>query len=154
MSASHELIGALMSEKKVAMTVRLVWLIFSYSFTLFCSTDGRHCLGPLYLVVPQSQVHLRMHLAAIGATIILPAVQRVTFFGRPRESCYSLFTSPLVGMALGTLIMKLVFEIFADWPPKKANGLFRLQVLSAAFMAYPATVTMTLRRYGESSRWP
>ena len=40
-------------------------------------------------------------------------------------------------MALGYLIMKLVFEIFADWPPKKANGLFhRLQVLSAAFMAY------------------
>ena len=40
-------------------------------------------------------------------------------------------------MALGYLIMKLVFELFADWPPKKAHGLFhRLQVLSAAFMAY------------------
>lgn len=48
-----------------------------------------------------------------------------------------LFTSPLIGFVLGFAFMRLVFELFANWTPANANGLFhRLQIASSAFMAY------------------
>ncbi len=62
-----------------------------------------------------------------------------------------LFTSPLIGMAWAA-IMKLVFEIFADWPPKGKRSLhvFRCSQLR---LWHTATAIMTLRETIESSRW-
>ena len=48
-----------------------------------------------------------------------------------------LFTSPLIGMALGFTVMRLVFELFANWHPSKANSFFhKAQIASSMFMAY------------------
>ena len=114
MSAIMNFIGALMSEK-VAMTIASGLVDIQLQlYVIFAALMGAIIwdLFTWWFSIPSSSSHALIG-SLIGATIV--------------------FT----GMALGYLIMKLVFEIFADWPPKKANGLFhRLQVLSAAFMAY------------------
>ncbi len=54
----------------------------------------------------------------------LPAHNSILWAGVIEGRYIPLLTSPLIGMTWSCFIMKMVFEIFADWPPKKANGHF------------------------------
>ena len=139
MSAIMNFIGALMSEK-VAMTIASGLVDIQLQlYVIFAALMGAIVwdLFTWWFSIPSSSSHALIG-SLIGATIVFTgSTGHILWAGVIEKVVIPLFTSPLIGMALGYLIMKLVFEIFADWPPKKANGLFhRLQVLSAAFMAY------------------
>ena len=103
-----------------ALAGAIIWDLFTWWFS-----------------IPSSSSHALIG-SLIGATIMFThSTSDILWKGVVEKVVIPLFTSPLIGMALGYLFMKLVFELLAEWPPKKANGLFhKLQILSAAFMAY------------------
>ena len=139
MSACMNFIGALMSEK-VAMTIAhglidvqlelyviLAALLGAIIWDLFTWWQG----------IPSSSSHALIG-SLIGATIIFSGgIQHIIWGGVLMKVVVPLFTSPIIGLALGYFFMKLVFEIFANWKPAKANGLFhKAQIASSMFMAY------------------
>ena len=139
MSAAMNFVGALTSEK-VAMTIvtglvnvdlqiwvvlaalmgAIIWNIFTW-----------------WKAIPTSSSH-----ALIGSLVGAPLVytlqlDSVKWDGVLSKVVIPLFTSPLIGFVLGFAGMKLLFELFANWTPIRANGLFhKLQILSSAVMAY------------------
>ena len=139
MSAIMNFIGALMSEK-VAMTIASGLVDIQLQlYVIFAALMGAIVwdLFTWWFSIPSSSSHALIG-SLIGATIVFTGTtNHIMWEGVLKKVVIPLFTSPLIGMALGYFIMKLVFELFANWSPKKAHGLFhRLQVLSAAFMAY------------------
>jgi PiT family inorganic phosphate transporter len=64
-------------------------------------------------------------------------VQTIRWDGVLQKVIIPLFSSPLMGIVLGFVGMRLVFELFANWTPRHANAFFsKMQILSSAFMAY------------------
>ena len=139
MSAVMNFIGALTSES-VAMTIAkgivsvqlelyviLAALLGAIIWDLFTWWQG----------IPSSSSHALIG-SLIGATIVFSGnTGNILWEGVAMKVIVPLFTSPLIGLVLGYFFMKIVYEYFADWTPKKANGLFhRLQILSSAFMSY------------------
>ncbi|MBR3226532.1 MAG: inorganic phosphate transporter [Atopobiaceae bacterium] len=139
MSATMNFIGALMSEK-VAMTIAhglidvqlelyviLAALLGAIIWDLFTWWQG----------IPSSSSHALIG-SLIGATIVFSGgIQHIMWEGVLWKVVIPLFTSPIIGLALGFFFMKLVFELFANWRPSKANGLFhKAQIVSSMFMAY------------------
>ncbi len=139
MSAVMNFIGALTSES-VAMTIAngivagqlelyviLAALLGAIIWDLFTWWQG----------IPSSSSHALIG-SLIGATIVsLGSAETILWGGVVEKVIIPLFTSPLIGLVLGYVFMRVVYEIFANWTPKRANGLFhRLQILSSAFMAY------------------
>ncbi len=139
MSACMNFIGALMSEK-VAMTIAhglvdvqlelyviLAALLGAIIWDLFTWWQG----------IPSSSSHALIG-SLIGATIVFSGgVQHIIWEGVLMKVVVPLFTSPIIGLALGYFFMKIVFELFANWKPSKANGLFhKAQIASSMFMAY------------------
>ena len=90
-----------------------------------------------WLTVPSSSSHALIG-SLIGATIAYThGFSDVSWQGVAEKVVIPLFTSPLIGFLLGFAFMRLVFELFANWTPANANGLFhRLQIVSSAFIAY------------------
>ena len=139
MSATMNFIGALMSEK-VAMTIAhglvdvqlelyviLAALLGAIIWDLFTWWQG----------IPSSSSHALIG-SLIGATIVFSGgIQHIIWEGVLWKVVIPLFTSPIIGLFLGFMFMKLVFELFANWKPSKANGLFhKAQIASSMFMAY------------------
>jgi PiT family inorganic phosphate transporter len=87
--------------------------------------------------IPTSSSHALIG-GLIGATMAYTGtVQTVRWDGVLQKVIIPLFTSPLMGILLGFLGMRLVFELFANWTPHHANAFFsKMQILSSAFMAY------------------
>lgn len=87
--------------------------------------------------VPSSSSHALIG-SLIGATIVATGgPQDIIWAGVLDKVVIPLFTSPLIGLCLGFFLMKLVFELFANWVPHRANSLFhRLQICSSMFMAF------------------
>ena len=139
MSAGMNFIGALMSER-VAMTIAhglvdvqlelyviLAALLGAIIWDLFTLWQG----------IPSSSSHALIG-SLIGATIVFSGgTQHVIWEGVLWKVVIPLFTSPIIGLLLGFMFMKLVFELFANWKPSKANGLFhKAQIASSMLMAY------------------
>ena len=139
MSACMNFIGALTNEK-VAHTVAnglididlqlyviLAALLGAIAWDLFTWWRG----------IPSSSSHALIG-ALVGATMMFAGgPQHILWGGVVSKVVIPLFTSPLVGMALGFFFMHVVFEVFANWPHAKANSLFhKLQIASSMFMAY------------------
>jgi len=139
MSATMNFIGALMSEK-VAMTIAhglvdvqlelyviLAALLGAIIWDLFTWWQG----------IPSSSSHALIG-SLIGATIVFSGgIQHIIWEGVLWKVVIPLFTSPIIGLLLGYFFMKLVFELFANWKPARANALFhKAQIASSMFMAY------------------
>ena len=139
MSATMNFIGALTSER-VAMTIAhglvdvqlelyviLAALLGAIIWDLFTWWQG----------IPSSSSHALIG-SLIGATIVFSGgIQHIIWDGVLMKVVIPLFTSPIIGLALGYFFMKLVFELFANWRPAKANALFhKAQIASSLFMAY------------------
>lgn len=139
MSAAMNFIGALTSES-VAMTIAngivsvhlelyviLAALLGAIIWDLFTWWQG----------IPSSSSHALIG-SLIGATIVFSrSAEPILWGGVLKKVIIPLFTSPVIGLVLGYMFMRLVFELFANWTPKRANSLFhKLQILSSAFMSY------------------
>jgi len=139
MSATMNFIGALMSEK-VAMTIAhgLVNVQLEL-YVILAALLGAIAWDLLtwWFSIPSSSSHALIG-SLIGATMVFTrSLSTVEWGGVAAKVVIPLFTSPLIGMALGFAVMRLVFELFANWHPSRANAFFhRAQVCSSMFMAY------------------
>lgn len=139
MSATMNFIGALMSEK-VAMTIAHGLVNVSLELYVILAALLGAIIWDLFtwwLSIPSSSSHALIG-SLIGATMVFTmSLETVEWNGVLMKVVIPLFTSPLIGMFLGFSVMRLVFELFANWHPSKANGFFhKAQICSSMFMAY------------------
>lgn len=139
LAASMNLIGALVSER-VASTISkglvdieleqyviLAALIGAIIWNLFTWWRG----------IPSSSSHALIG-SLIGAVIVYTlSLEHIIWSGFAVKVLIPLFTSPLLGLLIGFLCMRLIYKVFADWSQSKVNRVFlRLQVFSSALVAY------------------
>ena len=137
--AGMEFIGALASEK-VAMTIATGLVNVQLElYVIFAALLGAVAwnLFTWWKGIPSSSSHALIG-SLIGATLAFTgSVGDVKWEGVVEKVIIPLFTSPLIGLVLGFLFMKIVFEAFASWVNSRANGFFRkAQVVSSMFMAF------------------
>lgn len=139
MSATMNFVGALTSEK-VALTISKGLVDIQLDLYVILAALVGAVVWDLFTwwrSIPSSSSHALIG-SLIGATIVFTGgTEHVMWEGVLRKVVIPLFTSPLIGMALGFCIMRVVFEAFANWKPHNANALFhKAQIFSSAFMAY------------------
>ena len=139
LSACMNFLGALTSEA-VAMTIATGLVAVQLDLYVILSALIGAILWDLFTWwkgIPSSSSHALIG-ALIGAAIVYTGgTGDIIWSGVLNKVVLPLFTSPLIGLALGFVFMKIVFEAFADWANSKANGFFRkAQIVSSMFMAY------------------
>ncbi len=139
MSAGMNFLGALTHEG-VAMTIATGLVAIDLELYVILAALVGAIIWDLFTwwkSIPSSSSHALIG-SLIGATIVFTgSTEEVIWTGVLEKVVIPLFTSPIVGLALGFCIMKLVFELFANWTPHKANGLFhKAQICSSMFMAF------------------
>jgi PiT family inorganic phosphate transporter len=88
------------------------------------------------LGIPSSSSHALIG-GLLGATIIAEGVDAVIWSGVRDKVLVPLVLSPVLGITIGFLFMVVLLNVFRRAHPRRLNDRFRrLQVLSAAFMAF------------------
>jgi PiT family inorganic phosphate transporter len=86
--------------------------------------------------IPSSSSHALIG-GLLGATIVAAGFGALQVEGIIRQVIIPMFTSPLIGFALGLIFMVLLARLFFRVPRRPASrGFRRAQVFSAAFMAF------------------
>ena len=86
--------------------------------------------------IPSSSSHALIG-GLLGATIVAAGFEALEVPGIVRSVLVPMVTSPLIGFALGLLLMVAIARIFFRAPRKPAGRLFRrAQVFSAGYMAF------------------
>jgi inorganic phosphate transporter, PiT family len=88
------------------------------------------------LGIPSSSSHALIG-GLLGASLVSAGVASWQIDGVVSRVLVPLVASPLIGFTVGLLLMGVLFNVFRRSHPARLNGVFRrLQVLSAAFMAF------------------
>jgi PiT family inorganic phosphate transporter len=88
------------------------------------------------LGIPSSSSHALIG-GLLGAVLVATGLGAWQMDGILTKVLVPLFASPVVGFAVGLLLMALLFNVFRRAHPGRLNAVFRrLQVLSAAYMAF------------------
>ncbi len=141
MSASLNLLGALMSSK-VASTIAnglvdntMIKVEYVIIATLISSIVWD--LITWYIAIPSSSSHALIG-ALIGSSIAYSGgFSIVKWEGVLNKVIIPLFSSPVLGFAMGFIFMKLLFKLLRPYSQRFVNKWFsKLQIVSAAFMAY------------------
>lgn len=141
MSASLNFVGALTSSK-VAKTIssglvdnEMVNVQYVIIATLIASIIWD--LITWYIAIPSSSSHALIG-ALIGSSIAYSGgISIVKWNGVLEKVILPLVTSPILGFGIGFLFMTLLFKILRPYSQRFVNKWFsKLQILSAAFMAY------------------
>ena len=139
LTAVMNLIGALVSEKvaetiteglidiKLEMYVILAALIGAIIWNLFT----------WWQAIPSSSSHALIG-SLVGAVMVYTmSMKHINWETVLTKVIIPLFTSPIMGLIIGFLSMKLVYKLFAKWSQTKVNRVFRkLQVFSSALVAF------------------
>ncbi|WP_303131699.1 inorganic phosphate transporter [uncultured Olsenella sp.] len=138
-SAAMNFVGALTSEK-VAMTIATGLVSVQLGLHVILAALLGAVAWDLFtwwFSIPSSSSHALIG-SLIGATMVFTGgPQDVIWEGVVDKVVIPLFTSPLIGLALGFVFMNLAFEAFADVTAHNANSFFhKAQVASSMFMAY------------------
>ena len=88
------------------------------------------------LGIPSSSSHALIG-GLLGAALAAAGIGAWQMDGIAGKVLLPLFASPMIGFAIGLLLMALLFNVFRRAHPVRLNAVFRrLQVLSAAYMAF------------------
>ena len=88
------------------------------------------------LGIPSSSSHALIG-GLLGAALAAAGIGSWKADGIMEKVLLPLIASPLIGFALGLVVMIIIFNIFRRAHPARLNGVFRrLQVLSAGYMAF------------------
>jgi len=88
------------------------------------------------LGIPSSSSHALIG-GLLGAALAAAGIGSWKADGIMEKVLLPLVASPLIGFALGLVVMIIIFNIFRRAHPARLNGVFRrLQVLSAGYMAF------------------
>lgn len=139
LAAVMNFVGALISEK-VAMTISkgLVGVELE-QYIILAALLGAILWNLItwYLGVPSSSSHALIG-SLLGATIVSTmSTEGVIWSGVVHKVVIPLFSSPLIGLLVGFVFMKILFAVLQNARPARSNRLFRkLQLFSAAFVAF------------------
>ncbi|MCX7711206.1 MAG: inorganic phosphate transporter [Clostridia bacterium] len=139
MAASLNFLGALMSEK-VAKTISKGLVNGSLEQYVIISALIAAITWNLitwYYGIPSSSSHALIG-GLIGSSIVYAwSIEKVIWTGVWSKVIFPLITSPVIGFLFGLIIMSLLFKLLASLSQQIVNRWFsKLQILSAAFMAY------------------
>lgn len=138
MSASLNFVGALVSVK-VATTISSGILISSpEQYVIIAALVGAILwdLITWYFGLPSSSSHALIG-SLIGSAILSVGLWDVQWMNILEKVIIPLITSPIIGFVVGFLVMKLLYFLLQKQSQKTVNRYFsKLQILSAAFMAY------------------
>ncbi len=139
LAASMNLIGALASEKVAGTISKGLVNIEIEQYVILASLVGAILwnLFTWWKGIPSSSSHALIG-SLIGSVIAYTAsMEHIIWSGVLQKIIIPLFTSPLMGLVIGFLTMKLLYRLLANWTYKQANSRFRkLQVISSAFVAF------------------
>jgi inorganic phosphate transporter, PiT family len=89
-----------------------------------------------YFGIPSSSSHALIG-GVVGSGAAALSVSNVQWDGVLSKVVLPLILSPIIGFILSALLMRLLFRLFSKASPKRVGNTFRrLQVLSAAYMAF------------------
>lgn len=139
MSAVLNFVGALVSVK-VATTISSEIIHGTLQqYVIAAALCGAICWNLItwYFAMPSSSSHALIG-SLIGASIVVSGGFKIVKWDNVIDKVIiPLFTSPLLGFAIGYVVMKLLFFILRPFSQKTVNKYFsKLQIFSAAFMAY------------------
>ncbi len=89
-----------------------------------------------YLGIPSSSSHALIG-GVVGAGAAALGINNVIWSGLLNRVVLPLILSPLTGFVVSALLMKLLYNLFANASPQRVGNVFRrMQVVSSAFMAF------------------
>ncbi|MEG0392553.1 MAG: inorganic phosphate transporter [Anaerovoracaceae bacterium] len=139
LAAAMNFVGALVSEK-VAMTISTGLVDIALEQYVILSALVGAIIWNLFTWwkgIPSSSSHALIG-SLIGATIVYTAsAEHVLWGGVMQKVIIPLFTSPIIGFAVGFLFMSSIFKFFVSWSQNRVNKTFlKLQIFSSALVAY------------------
>jgi len=139
MAAGLNFVGALMNTK-VAETISSGFVNGSLEQYVIIAALLSGIIWDLitwYLAIPSSSTHALIG-GLVGASIVYASsFDKIIWTQVLDKVVIPLFTSPLIGFVFGYIIMSLFYVIFRGLSQRFVNKWFsKLQILSAAFMAY------------------
>ena len=139
LAAFMNLIGAMASEK-VAGTISkgLVDIQLEQYVILAALIGAIICnLFTWWMGIPSSSSHALIG-SLVGAVIVYTmSTEHIIWTGVLTKVIIPLFTSPLLGLLIGFLGMKVIYKAFAKWSQSHVNRVFiKLQVISSAVVAF------------------
>ncbi len=139
LAAGMNLIGALVSERVAATISKGLVDIKLEQYVILAALIGAIIWNLItwWFSIPSSSSHALIG-SLVGAVIVYTmSLEHIVWSGVLSKVIIPLFTSPLLGLVIGFLCMKLVYHIFRKWSLTRVNRLFlRLQVISSAFVAF------------------
>ena len=139
LAAVMNLSGALVSEKVAGTISKGLVDIELQQYVILAALIGAIIwnLFTWWMGIPSSSSHALIG-SLIGAVIAYTSTtEHIIWGGVLFKVIIPLFTSPVLGLCIGFLCMKLIYKAFANWAPYKVNSLFlKLQVFSSAFVAF------------------
>jgi len=139
LAAVMNFIGTLVSEK-VAMTISNGLINISLEqYVIMAALLGATCWNLItwWLGIPSSSSHALIG-SLVGATMVYTSgTQNILWSGVVYKVVIPLFTSPLLGLVLGFLGMRLMYRMFVKWSQSHVNKVFlKMQIVSSAFVAF------------------
>lgn len=139
LAAVMNLIGAMASEKVASTISKGLVDVTLEQYVILAALIGAIIWNLItwWKGIPSSSSHALIG-SLVGAVIMYTAsMEHVIWSGVLKKVIIPLFSSPLLGLLIGFLAMKLIYRLFRDWMPGKVNKLFlKLQVFSSAMVAF------------------
>ncbi|NLD19121.1 MAG: inorganic phosphate transporter [Clostridiales bacterium] len=139
LAACMNLVGALVSEKVAATISKGLVDIELEQYVILSALIGAIIwnLFTWWKGIPSSSSHALIG-SLVGAVMVYTmSSEHILWSGVVQKVIIPLFTSPLMGLIIGFIFMRLIYKIFAKWSQSKVNRLFlKLQIFSSAFVAF------------------
>lgn len=139
LAAFMNLIGAMASEKVAGTISKGLVDIQLEQYVILAALIGAIIwnLFTWWMGIPSSSSHALIG-SLVGAVIVYTmSTEHIIWTGVLTKVIIPLFTSPLLGLLIGFLGMKIIYKAFAKWSQSHVNRVFiKLQVISSAVVAF------------------
>ena len=139
LAAFMNLIGAMASEKVAGTISKGLVDIQLEQYVILAALIGAIIwnLFTWWMGIPSSSSHALIG-SLVGAVIVYTmSTEHIIWTGVLTKVIIPLFTSPLLGLLIGFLGMKVIYKAFAKWSQSHVNRVFiKLQVISSAVVAF------------------
>ena len=139
LAAFMNLIGAMASEKVAGTISKGLVDIQLEQYVFLAALIGAIIwnLFTWWMGIPSSSSHALIG-SLVGAVIVYTmSTEHIIWTGVLTKVIIPLFTSPLLGLLIGFLGMKVIYKAFAKWSQSHVNRVFiKLQVISSAVVAF------------------
>ncbi len=139
LAAFMNLVGAMASEKVAGTISKGLIDIQLEQYVILAALLGAIVwnLFTWWMGIPSSSSHALIG-SLVGAVIVYTmSTEHILWGGVVSKVVIPLFTSPIMGLLIGFIGMKIIYKAFAKWSQSRVNKVFvKLQVISSAVVAF------------------